>query len=63
MRTHSPVRNRRNVKDKKSYRLVAPADLWAEVQATADHFDLSLAHFIRESIRHNLAAYRKAQVQ
>jgi hypothetical protein len=43
----------------KSYLITARKSLWDEVEEITDALDVSIAHYIRESIKRNNAIYRK----
>lgn len=57
---HSTIRNRKNKTEEKVYPFVVRKDLYQEIEHTAYSNDVSVAHFIRESVKRNLAAYKKA---
>lgn len=54
------IRNRKNKTDEKVYPFVVRKDLYQEIENIAYSNDISVAHFIRESVKRNLAAYKKA---
>ncbi len=56
------VRNRRNKAEEKSYLFTAKNDLWRDIEQVAHEADVSIAHFLREAARRNVAAYRKGLV-
>lgn len=62
MRKQAVIRNRRNKKKEKGYLFVASRDVWKEIEDLTGSLDMSVAYFLRESVRRNLAAYRKSQV-
>jgi hypothetical protein len=43
----------------KSYLFTARLSLWNEIEATANELDVSIAHLIRQSLRKQIADYRK----
>lgn len=58
----SIIRNRSNKEEQKAYLFKARKSFWKEVEDTADALDVSVAHLIRESVRRNIAAYKKASL-
>ncbi len=57
---HSAIRNRKNKPEEKVYPLVIRKDLYQELENIAYANDVSVAHFVREAVKRNLAAYKKA---
>ena len=56
----SQVIRRRKIKEpEKSYLFTARVSLWKEIESVADDMDVSIAHLIRESLRMNIASYRR----
>jgi hypothetical protein len=53
------IHRRRNKEPEKSYLFTARISLWREIESLADDMDVSIAHLIRESLRMNIASYRK----
>lgn len=53
------IRNRKTKYPEKSYLITARKSLWDEVEEITNALDVSIAHYIRESIRRNNAAYKK----
>jgi hypothetical protein len=53
------IRSRKNKQDEKSYLITARKSLWDEVEEITDNLDVSVAHYIRESIKRNNAVYKK----
>ena len=60
MNNHSAIRNRKNKPEEKVYPFVVRKDLYQEIEHMAYANDVSVAHFIRESVKRNLAVYKKA---
>lgn len=60
MTNHSTIRNRKNKPEEKVYPLVIRKELYQELQSTAYANDISVADFVRESVKRNLATYKKA---
>jgi hypothetical protein len=60
MNNQSTIRNRKNKAEEKVYPFVVRKDLYEEIEYMAYSNDVSVAHFIRESVKRNLAAYKKA---
>lgn len=56
---NSVIRNRKSKYPEKSYLITARKSLWDEVEEITDALDVSIAHYIRESIKRNNAAYKK----
>ena len=61
MKNNCRVRNRRSREDEKSYLFTARLDLWKDIEETAYALDISIAHLIRESLRRNIAEYKRAR--
>ena len=53
------IRRRKNKEPEKSYLFTARVSLWKEIESVAEDMDVSIAHLIRESLRRNIASYRK----
>jgi hypothetical protein len=53
------IRKRKNKEPEKSYLFTARVSLWKEIERVADDMDVSIAHLIRESIRRNIACYKR----
>lgn len=51
--------NKKSEKDEKVYPLVMRKDLYKEVEEVAYSNDISVAHFIRESVKLNLKEYKR----
>lgn len=51
--------NKKPEKDEKVYPLVMRKDLYNEVEKVAYSNDITVAHFIRESVKLNLKEYKK----
>ncbi len=45
----------------KSYLFTARLDLWKDIEETAYALDVSIAHLIRESLRRNIADYKRTR--
>lgn len=61
MNNHA-VRRRRNKSDEKTFLFTARKDLWKDVEEITQSLDVSIAHYIRESLRRNNAAYKKSEL-
>jgi hypothetical protein len=59
---NSAIRNRKDKQPEKNYLLIMRKDLFDEVESIAIANDVSIAHFVRESVKRNLAAYKKASL-
>ena len=59
---NSTIRNRKDKQPEKNYLLIMRKDLFDEVESTAIANDVSIAHFVREAVKRNLAAYKKASL-
>lgn len=60
MRNNTSIRNSKNTKTQdKVYPLVMRKDLYQELENTAYANDVSVAHFVREAVKRNLAIYKK----
>ena len=53
------ISRRKNKEPEKSYLFTARVSLWNEIESVADDMDVSIAHLIRESLRINIASYRR----
>ena len=53
------IRRRKVKEPEKSYLFTARVSLWKEIESVADDMDVSIAHLIRESLRINIASYRR----
>ena len=53
------IRRRKNKEPEKSYLFTARVSLWKEIESLADDMDVSIAHFIRESLRSRIASYKR----
>lgn len=53
------IRRRKIKEPEKSYLFTARVSLWNEIESVADDMDVSIAHLIRESLRINIASYRR----
>lgn len=60
MTNHSVIRNRKNKPEEKVFPFIIRKDLYQELESAANANDVSVAHFVRESVKRNLAAYKKA---
>lgn len=58
MKSHV-VRTKKNKEPEKSYLFTARISLWREIESVADDMDVSIAHLIRESLRLNIASYKR----
>lgn len=56
---NSTIRNRKDKQPEKNYLLIMKKSLYDELENTAYTNDVSVAHFVRESVKRNLAAYKK----
>jgi|688.fasta_scaffold451622_3 hypothetical protein len=56
------INERRTKHLDKSYLITARKSLWDEVEEITDELDVSIAHYIRESIKRNNALYKKASL-
>lgn len=53
------MQSKKTQKEEKVYPLVMRKDLYSEVQQVAYDNHISMAHFIRESVKLNLKEYKK----
>ena len=60
--TNAVIRRRKNKNDDKTFLFTARKELWKEVEQITDSLDVSIAHFIRESIRRNIKQYQKTEL-
>lgn len=58
--TNAPIRSKSKGKNK-DYRLVMKKDLYDRLETVAYSNDVSVADFIRESVKRNITAYEKLQ--
>lgn len=56
----SSIRYRNNKPEEKTYPFVVRKDLYQEIENTAYANGVSVAHFLREAAKRNIAAYKKA---
>ena len=62
MKTNHLIRSTKyNRKHKtRSYTFIARQDLWDDIERIADNANISIAHFLREAARRNVAAYKNS---
>lgn len=60
MTNQSTIRKRKNKEPEKSYLYKEKESYWAIVEDTAYNNGMSIADFMRQSIRRNVVAYQKA---
>jgi hypothetical protein len=53
------IKSRKTKEPAKSYLFTARLSLWNEIEATANELDVSIAHLIRQSLKKQIADYRK----
>ncbi len=62
MKTLDVARKRRDKSRDKAYLFTASREVWEDIEDLTKSLDMSVAYFLRESVRRNIALYRKAQV-
>lgn len=60
MNKDSAIRYRKNKPAEKTYPFVVRQDLYQEIEHIAYSNGVSVAHFLREAAKRNIAAYKKA---
>jgi hypothetical protein len=59
MNNHSPIRRRKNKEPEKTYLYKEKESYWSIIEDTAYNNGMSIADFMRESVRRNVKTYNK----